>query len=58
MSRIIRSATLEVQEAALTPSADQSSASTTRTFVVMALGTVFNALTNHREPAANSPRPS
>jgi Ca2+-transporting ATPase len=32
------------------PSTDQASASMTMTFVVMGLGTVFNALTNRRDP--------
>jgi P-type Ca2+ transporter type 2C len=34
------------------PSIDQASASMTMTFVVMGLGTVFNALTNRRDPTA------
>ena len=33
------------------PSPDRPSASMTMTFVVMGLGTVFNALTNRRDPA-------
>ena len=35
-----------------TPSTDHASASMTMTFVVMGLGTVFNALTNRRDPAS------
>jgi Ca2+-transporting ATPase len=34
------------------PSVDHSSVSLTMTFVVMGLGTVFNALTNRRDPAS------
>ena len=34
------------------PSPDAPSASMTMTFVVMGLGTVFNALTNRRDPAS------
>ena len=34
------------------PSTDVASASLTMTFVVMGLGTVFNALTNRRDPAS------
>jgi Ca2+-transporting ATPase len=34
------------------PSPDRPSASLTMTFVVMGLGTVFNALTNRRNPAS------
>ena len=34
-----------------TPSVDKPSASLTMTFVVMGLGTIFNALTNRRDPA-------
>jgi Ca2+-transporting ATPase len=34
------------------PSTDQASASMTMTFVVMGLGTVFNALTNRRDPTS------
>ena len=34
------------------PSTDVPSASLTMTFVVMGLGTVFNALTNRRDPAS------
>ena len=34
------------------PSLDQPSASMTMTFVVMGLGTVFNALTNRRDPTS------
>jgi P-type Ca2+ transporter type 2C len=34
------------------PSTDQPSASMTMTFVVMGLGTVFNALTNRRDPTS------
>jgi len=34
------------------PSPDRPSASMTMTFVVMGLGTVFNALTNRRDPAS------
>jgi Ca2+-transporting ATPase len=34
------------------PSPDRPSASLTMTFVVMGLGTVFNALTNRRDPAS------
>jgi P-type Ca2+ transporter type 2C len=34
------------------PSVDQASASMTMTFVVMGLGTVFNALTNRRDPTS------
>ena len=34
------------------PSPDQASASMTMTFVVMGLGTVFNALTNRRDPTS------
>jgi hypothetical protein len=40
------------------PSPDRASASMTMTFVVMGLGTVFNALANRRDPAAGSPRRS
>ncbi|MFN8034430.1 MAG: cation-transporting P-type ATPase [Acidimicrobiia bacterium] len=35
-----------------TPSTDHASASMTMTFVVMGLGTVFNALTNRRDPGS------
>ena len=34
------------------PSVDHASASLTMTFVVMGLGTVFNALTNRRDPGS------
>jgi Ca2+-transporting ATPase len=34
------------------PSTDRASASMTMTFVVMGLGTIFNALTNRRDPAS------
>jgi len=34
------------------PSPERASASMTMTFVVMGLGTVFNALTNRRDPAS------
>jgi Ca2+-transporting ATPase len=34
------------------PSPDRASASMTMTFVVMGLGTIFNALTNRRDPAS------
>jgi Ca2+-transporting ATPase len=34
------------------PSVDKASASMTMTFVVMGLGTVFNALTNRRDPTS------
>jgi Ca2+-transporting ATPase len=39
------------------PSPDQPSASLTMTFVVMGLGTVFNALTNRRDPASGLDAP-
>ena len=40
-----------------TPSADQPSASMTMTFVVMGFGTVFNALTNRRDPTTGLTAP-
>jgi len=40
-----------------TPSADKASASMTMTFVVMGLGTVFNALTNRRDPTSGLTAP-
>jgi Ca2+-transporting ATPase len=40
-----------------TPSLDQASASMTMTFVVMGLGTVFNALTNRRDPTSGLTAP-
>jgi P-type Ca2+ transporter type 2C len=40
------------------PKVDAPSVSMTMTFVVMGLGTVFNALANRRDPAAGSPRRS
>ncbi len=39
------------------PSPDAASASMTMTFVVMGLGTVFNALTNRRDPASGLDSP-
>jgi len=39
------------------PSPDRPSASMTMTFVVMGLGTVFNALTNRRDPASGLTAP-
>ena len=39
------------------PSPDQPSASLTMTFVVMGLGTVFNALTNRRDPTSGLSAP-
>ena len=39
------------------PSPDAASISMTMTFVVMALGTIFNALTNRREPASGLEAP-
>jgi P-type Ca2+ transporter type 2C len=39
------------------PSIDQASASMTMTFVVMGLGTVFNALTNRRDPTSGLSAP-
>jgi P-type Ca2+ transporter type 2C len=39
------------------PSTDHASASMTMTFVVMGLGTVFNALTNRRDPATGLAAP-
>ena len=39
------------------PSVDQPSASVTMTFVVMGLGTVFNALTNRRDPSSGLSSP-
>ena len=39
------------------PSVDQASASMTMTFVVMGLGTVFNALTNRRDPTSGLTAP-
>ena len=41
-----------------TPTIDHASASMTMTFAVMGLGTVFNALTNRRDPTSGLPRPS
>ena len=40
-----------------TPSVDKASASMTMTFVVMGLGTVFNALTNRRDPTSGLTAP-
>src|SRR6478609_2225139 len=40
-----------------TPSVDQPTASLTMTFVVMGLGTVFNALTNRRDPTSGLTAP-
>ena len=40
-----------------TPSTDEATASMTMTFVVMGLGTVFNALTNRRDPASGLSAP-
>jgi Ca2+-transporting ATPase len=39
------------------PSVDQATASMTMTFVVMGLGTVFNALTNRRDPTSGLTAP-
>ena len=39
------------------PSTDHASASMTMTFAVMGLGTVFNALTNRRDPASGLAAP-
>ncbi|HQR27608.1 MAG TPA: cation-translocating P-type ATPase [Nocardioides sp.] len=39
------------------PSTDKATVSLTMTFVVMALGTVFNALTNRRDPASGLSSP-
>ena len=39
------------------PSVDQASASMTMAFVVMGLGTVFNALTNRRDPTSGLTAP-
>jgi Ca2+-transporting ATPase len=39
------------------PSTDQASASMTMTFVVMGLGTVFNSLTNRRDPTSGLSAP-
>ena len=41
-----------------TPHPNRPSASMTMTFVVMGLGTVFNALTNRRDPASGLNHPS
>ena len=40
-----------------TPSVDHASASMTMTFVVMGLGTVFNAMTNRRDPTSGLTAP-
>jgi Ca2+-transporting ATPase len=40
-----------------TPSPSKPSASLTMTFVVMGLGTIFNALTNRRDPASGLEAP-
>jgi Ca2+-transporting ATPase len=39
------------------PSVDQPSAALTMTFVVMGLGTIFNALTNRRDPTSGLSAP-